>query len=221
MFKRNPRSFLRKTAEFFYPRGGWYRAATFVLHRMRRLPDPPHRISRGIAAGVFVCFTPFFGMHFFAAAFLAYILRGNILAALLATFFGNPITFPIIAEMSISLGSWMLKLPMDMHLPQIISGFGLAVSDLWLNFKAAFTPARADWHEVRHFYHRILLPYAVGGIIPGVIAGTFFYALSRPIITAYQKRRIKQLKKRYEDRMAERAAKAAREASHEASRESD
>ncbi|PID35058.1 MAG: hypothetical protein CR964_01765, partial [Rhodobacterales bacterium] len=38
MFKRNPRSYLRIIAEFFYPRGGWYRAAGYVLHRLRRLP---------------------------------------------------------------------------------------------------------------------------------------------------------------------------------------
>lgn len=208
MFKRNPRPFLRKVAEFFFPRGGWYRAATYVLYRMRRLPDPPHRISRGIAAGVFVCFTPFFGLHFFLAVILAYILRGNILAALLSTFFGNPITFPIIAELSTSFGSWMMGLPMGIHLPQIIAGFAGAMSDLGSNFKAIFTPDMADWTGVRHFYHRIFAPYTVGGIIPGIFTALFVYILSRPIITAYQKRRIKKLKQRYEKRMAERAAKA-------------
>ena len=98
MFKRREtRSWLRAIAEFFYPRGGWRRAASYVGHRLRRLPDPPHRIARGIAAGVFVCFTPFFGLHFFMAAILAFLMQGNIVAALLATFFGNPLTFPFIA----------------------------------------------------------------------------------------------------------------------------
>ena len=194
--------------EFFYPRGGWYRAATYVLHRIRRLPDPPHRISRGIAAGVFVCFTPFFGLHFLAAAILAFVLRGNILAALLATFFGNPVTFPIIAELSTTLGAKMLHQPVDVHLPQIMHGFGEALGDIRFNIRAIFTTDKAHWGGVMHFYKRIILPYTIGGIIPGIITALTFYALSRPVITAYQKRRIKKLKTRYANRMAERAAKA-------------
>lgn len=195
-------------AEFFYPRGGWYRAAGYVVHRLRRLPDPPHRISRGIAAGVFVSFTPFFGLHFVLAALIAFLMRGNMLAAILATFVGNPLTFPFIVEISTSLGSHILGLPTDMHLPQIMLAFSHAMSDLWLNFKAIFTDQVADWDRIQRFYQRIFLPYAVGGLVPGVIGGLIAYVLSRPVITAYQKRRIKKLKKRYDRRMAERAAKA-------------
>ncbi len=195
-------------AEFFYPRGGWYRAAGYVVHRVRRLPDPPHRISRGIAAGVFVSFTPFFGLHFGLAILIAFLMRGNILAALLATFVGNPLTFPFIVEISTSLGSHMLGLPVDMHLPQIMLAFSHASSDLWFNFKAMFTDQVADWSNIQRFYQRIFLPYAVGSIVPGVVSGLVAYALSRPVITAYQKRRIKMLKKRYGKRMAERASKA-------------
>lgn len=208
MFKRKPRTYLRMFAEFFYPRGGWYRAAGYVVHRLRRLPDPPHRISRGIAAGVFVSFTPFFGLHFVLAALIAFLMRGNMLAAILATFVGNPLTFPFIVEISTSLGSHILGLPTDMHLPQIMLAFSHAMSDLWLNFKAIFTDQVADWDRIQRFYQRIFLPYAIGGLVPGVIGGLIAYVLSRPVITAYQKRRIKKLKKRYDRRMAERAAKA-------------
>ncbi|MCP5036744.1 MAG: DUF2062 domain-containing protein, partial [Rhodobacteraceae bacterium] len=186
MFKRKPRTYLRMFAEFFYPRGGWYRAAGYVIHRVRRLPDPPHRISRGIAAGVFVCFTPFFGLHFLSAAILAFVIRGNILAAVLATFFGNPLTFPIIAEISITLGSRMMHLPIDVHLPQIVGAFGRALSALWFNFTAIFTTAEADWAGIGRFFWRIFLPYTIGGLFPGAVAAGIAYALSRPVITAYQ-----------------------------------
>jgi hypothetical protein len=47
-----------------WPKGGWTRAFHYVRHRLRRLPDTPERIARGIWAGVFVTFTPFYGMHF-------------------------------------------------------------------------------------------------------------------------------------------------------------
>jgi len=205
LFKRNPRSYLRIVAEFFYPRGGWYRAAGYVIHRLRRLPDPPHRISRGIAAGVFVCFTPLFGLHFLSAAIVAFLIRGNILAAILATFFGNPLTFPLIAELSISLGARFMGLPIDMHLPQIVDAFGGAVSDLWFNTRARFTDAHPDWRELHRFFHRVFLPYMVGGLMPGIGAGMIAYGLSRPVIHAYQRRRIKKLRARYEKRMAARA----------------
>ncbi len=201
MFKRNPRSWLRAFVEFFYPRGGWARAASYVIHRLRRLPDPPHRISRGIAAGVYVCFTPFFGLHFVTAALLAWIIRGNIVAAILATFFGNPLTFPIIAEVSTQLGSWMLGRPIEMHLPQIMAAFGIAVGDLMNNLLAVFTPETADWSRLIMFWRHIVVPYSVGGIVPGILTAGVFYMLSRPAITAYQRRRIRKLKARYARRL--------------------
>ena len=111
--RRDPRSYLRMIAEVFWPRGGWTRAFHYVKHRIRRLPDDPHRIARGVGAGVFVSFTPFFGLHFITAALSAKIVRGNILASLLGTFFGNPITFPIIAFFSMKLGKWMLGTRFD------------------------------------------------------------------------------------------------------------
>ena len=96
VFRRRDRRPIKTiVSEFFLPRGGWSRAAQYVVHRLSRLPDPPHRIARGIFAGVFISFTPFFGFHFLGAAAIAWSLRGNILAALLATFFGNPLTTPL------------------------------------------------------------------------------------------------------------------------------
>ena len=208
MFKRNPRSYARLVLEFFYPRGGWYRAAQYVIHRIRRLPDPAHRISRGIAAGVFVCFTPLFGLHFVTAALIAWVIRGNILAALLATFVGNPLTFPLIAELSLGLGSRLLGLPIDMHLPQVIEAFGQASSELWSNLLAIFTSETTNWDGLFRFWRRVMLPYLVGGLVPGTAAALVAYFLTTPVITAYQKARIKRLRKRYEKRLAERAARA-------------
>jgi uncharacterized protein (DUF2062 family) len=205
MFKRKPRSYLRTVTEFFYPRGGWYRATRYVIYRLRRLPDPAHRISRGIAAGVLVSFTPLFGLHFLTAALLAWIVRGNLLAAVLATFVGNPITFPFIAGMSMRLGNRILDNPVgDMRLPQVVDAFANASGEIWHNFLAAFTPRVAHWDGLELFLDRVFLPYLVGGLLPGLGAAMIAYGLSRPVITAYQKRRVKQLRKRYEKRMAER-----------------
>jgi len=186
-------------AEAFWPRGGWTRAFHYVKHRIRRLPDDPHRIARGVGAGVFVSFTPLFGLHFISAVISAKIVRGNILASLLGTFFGNPLTFPIIAFASMKLGHLMLGTNFDESQHATLFGkFVGAGQDLKHNFFAIFTEATTQWGNLWNFWNEIFLPYLVGGFIPGIIAGILAYYLSEPIIAAYQKHRRKRLKERFE-----------------------
>ena len=170
--RRTPRTWLRAFAELFWPKGGWNRAVYYVAHRLRRLPDPPHKIARGIAAGVFVCFSPFFGFHFMLAAMLAFIMQGNVVAALMATFFGNPITFPFIAAISIELGNWMLGVRGGVPLQHVFGAFSLASQELWNNAIAVFTPATAQWDRLDRFWQEVFLPYLVGGIAPGVVTAS-------------------------------------------------
>lgn len=216
MFKRKPMSFAETVARWFYPRGGWARAGRYIVLRLRRLPDPAHKISRGIAAGVFASFTPLYGLHFFTAAFIAYLLRGNILASLLATFFGNPITFPIIATISVELGTWILGSP---RVPpqDILLGFSLASVELWGNFAAIFSSETASWEYTAGFFRRIFVPYFVGGLGPGIAAGLIAYFMANPIIASYQRGRIKKVKQRFEARR--RAAEAAKARRANASRD--
>ena len=197
--RRKPRTYVEIVSESFYPRGGWRRALRYVGHRLQRLPDPSHKISRGIAAGVFTSFTPLFGMHFFIAALLAWAMRGNILASLLATFVGNPVTFPLIAAISMELGSWMLGYH-GVPLPVVLEAFSNASFTLWSNLLAIFTAEEANWRGFDIFWQRVFLPYLVGGILPGLAAGIAAYFLANPIIAAYQKARVARLKKRFAKR---------------------
>jgi uncharacterized protein (DUF2062 family) len=169
------------------------------MHRLRRLPDPAHRISRGVFAGVFISFTPFFGFHFIGAAAIAWILRGNILAALLGTFFGNPITTPIIAAVSVEFGTWLLGLP-PVPLQKVISAFSLASVELWANLTALFTGDPVNWVRLGEFFQYVFLPYLVGGIIPGILTGLVAYYVTYPLIMSYQRGRIHRLKQRFEKR---------------------
>ena len=196
--RRNRRPIIQIVREFFYPRGGWLRAAQYVKHRLRRLPDEPERIARGVFAGVFVSFTPVFGFHFLLAALLAFILRGNILAALLATFIGNPATTPIIAYTSVIFGYYLLGSENTHSFNEILTLFGGVSGELWHNARALFTDDLVRWSEVNLFYNTIFLPYLVGGIIPGIVVSLGFYFLTVPVIRAYQKLRLKKLKERIE-----------------------
>lgn len=181
-----------------YPDGGWQRAGSYVWHRLRRLPDSPERIAKGIAAGVMVSFLPLFGFHFLSAAALAWVLRGNILAALLGTFFGNPLTFPLILVSAMETGSLILGQGHMATPGRVIHGFKSVWSELGANFEAVFTPASPTWGQSHAFFSEVFLPYMLGGSIvgSGVAVGAYFVSL--PIIRAYRARRQRKLQKRFE-----------------------
>ncbi|MFW2541152.1 DUF2062 domain-containing protein [Primorskyibacter sp. 2E107] len=191
--RRDRRPVLQLVRELLWPRGGWGRAAQYVRHRLTRLPDPPHRIARGIFAGVFTTFTPFYGLHFLVAGTLAWILRGNILAALLSTFFGNPLTYVPIGVASLKTGYWLLGVEGRHVKPEEHSGlvekFIKAGQDFWGNLWAVFQGKPVSWHDLGIFYDQVFYPYMIGGILPGLLTATVIYYISLPLITAYKNRR--------------------------------
>ena len=194
MFKRRkPRSYSQLATQMIYPRGGWRRASQYVMHRIRRLPDQPQRIARGFAAGIFVSYTPLFGFHFMTAALVAWAIRGNIVAALLGTFVGNPLTFPFIAVLSISLGRWILGVEGKLLPHRIFEEFARASRELWNNLLAPFSDSTVHWQNFDYFWHNYFLPYVVGGIGPGLIASVIGYYLTLPVIRAYHKRRARKM----------------------------
>ena len=198
---------LRQAADFVYPPGGWGRAFQYVKHRVRRLPDKPERIARGIWAGVFTAFTPFYGLHFIVAVLLARIMNGNMLAALTGTFFGNPLTYVPIGMVSLETGHFLLGSRARPGTGRSFGGkFADAWGDLYHNFFAMFTDARADWTGLTVFYHEIFFPYMVGGVIPGVICATICYYLTVPVIRAYQNRRAMRIRRKFDEIKANAAA---------------
>lgn len=92
-----------------WPRRSWLRSTKYLAKRVMRLTASPHAISAGVAAGVFASFTPFIGFHFLIAFLVAYFIAGNFLAAATGTFFGNPITFPLIWASTYNLGNFILS----------------------------------------------------------------------------------------------------------------
>lgn len=195
MFKRrDKRPAWKVVTRALYPQGGWRRAFSYVKHRVRRLPDTPEKIGRGIWAGVFTTFTPFYGLHFIVAAIIAKLMRGNFLAALMATFFGNPLTYLPIAAVSLGTGHWLLGRRPKAPMSSLGQKFADAGADLWHNVVAIFTPETMDWQGLSIFYFDIFYPYMIGGILPGIVTATVAYYLSVPVLQAYQKRRRNILK---------------------------
>lgn len=196
--RRDRRSPLRAITDFLWPRGGWARAFHYVKHRVRRLPDSPERIARGIAAGVFAAFTPFYGVHFVVAALLARLFNGNILAALSGTFFGNPLTYVPIGIASLQTGHWLLGTEFDTEVDSSFVGKFFGVSeDIWNNLLALVSDREADWHGLEVFYYEVFLPYLIGGVVPGLVTAVVCYFLSVPLIRVYQQRRRSKIKAKF------------------------
>lgn len=172
-----------------YPTGGFRRATQYVIHRMRRLPDRPHRIARGVFAGCLIGFLPLPGLQFIGAALLAWVMRGNIFAALLGTFNSNPITTPIFAVGAISLGHWIMGIDTPLSAEAIGAAFGDAGADLWHNILAIFGPEQMHWEGLQEFWTNVYVPYFIGAIVPGIVLSLGFYYATIPLVEAYQKAR--------------------------------
>ncbi len=203
--RRQALHWTRQATDFVYPRSGFRRATNYVLHRLRRLPDDPHRIARGVAAGMFCNFPPLFGVQMLSAALLAWAFRGNMLAAVLATFVSNPITTPLIALGSIELGQLMLgtRAALDMNL--LVDGFTQAGTEIWHNITAIFTGAPTHWDGLEQFFGTIFLPYVIGSLLPGIVVAVGTYYLSLPLIVAYQRLRDKRRNERIDQRRSDQA----------------
>jgi uncharacterized protein len=196
--RRDRRPILRSIGEFLWPRGGWARAFHYIRHRMRRLPDSPERIGRGIWAGVFATFTPFYTMHLIIAFIIARLMRGNILASLMATFFGNPLTYVPIGVVSLKTGNFLLGIKTEDAVHRSFLGkFVDAGEDLRGNFVAIFTGGEPDWQGLEIFFQQVFYPYLIGGLVPGAITATIMYYISVYLIRVYQKRRRNRIKAKF------------------------
>ena len=212
MFKRRERrSIFRFFYEVIFSFKGISRAIEYVGIRLKRIPDTPHKISLGMSCGIFASFTPLFGLHFLIAGLLSYLLRANVLASLIGTFVGNPITFPIITVFNLKLGEWILGSS------EYSSGDGGKIFEGFLDFifliyKSFFTEGSIGENNVprmNEFLNGVFIPYSLGGLILGIFIAVISYFLLRPLVATYQKKRSalkakrfkkKLIRKRYETR---------------------
>lgn len=164
--RREAESLLERLRVSLWPRRSWSRSTRYVVHRVRRLSATPHAVALGFAAGVFVASTPFMGFHMIMATLLAWVIGGSIVAAILGTFIGNPLTYPLFWISTYEIGSIML---------------GGGHEKLRLDFSEGIFQADQIWAAVQ--------PMTLGAIPVGLALGALSYALVRPAVNAYQHRR--------------------------------
>ena len=175
LFKRRDKaSILENIRIFLWPRRSWARSVNYVLLRVNRLSGSAHAIALGCAVGIFVSYTPIMGFHFLAAATLAYLVGGNLLASALGTFFGNPITFPFIWASAYKFGHWILGNEVDeFRVAGLLDAFSNGII-----------------HALDNAYEIYIKPMMLGGIPLGFVCGFFGYFIIRKLVENYQSRRV-------------------------------
>jgi uncharacterized protein (DUF2062 family) len=144
------------------------RFITYYKLKLARLPASPHAVASGFACGSMVSFTPLLGLHFILAIVFAYLIRGNIVAALLGTIVGNPVTFPFIWGLIYKVGA-----------------FVISTKHIEFNNEINFNMIITQTYE-------IFLPMLLGGAILAIPVWLITYILTHSFISSYKKSKIKK-----------------------------
>lgn len=171
--RRTPMTLPQKALAWLWPRGGWKRGGSYILHRLKRLPGTPESIAAGVAIGVAVSFTPFFGFHLMIAGLIAWVIRANVMGALIGTAVGNPWTFPFLLWLEYKVGFLLLR--MDTQ----------DVPDSAFNFEGLM-----DMPQDQIIL--LLLPTALGGLVLSLAAFAATYYPVRSLVRRYQKGRLEK-----------------------------
>ncbi len=187
--RRKPLSWREKMRVALWPRRSWSRSTAYVTKRVLRLTASPHSIAAGVAAGVFASFTPFMGLHFILAFVIAWLIAGNMIAAALGTFVGNPLTFPFIWAATYGTGRFIL--------------YGRdAVQEKASAFGQLANGASISEHGVMAFLDRLLAlwdpllkPMLIGGVPLGIACSVGFYLLTRWATVRFRQARLARLER--------------------------
>ena len=175
--RRESESFLERMRVHLWPRRSWTRSSRYVVYRLRRLSDTPHAVALGFAIGVFTAVTPFLGTHMVMAALIAWVIGGSVVAALLGTFVGNPLTYPLFWYSTYEVGNLMLRGETSEQQIDLSGGiFHKSLEQLW----------------------PILKPMTLGSIPVGLALAALSYVLVKPMVEAYKHRRRRELQLRSE-----------------------
>ena len=98
------------------------------LRSILTLDSHPGHISAGFAVGVFISFTPFFGLHTPLALVAAFILRINKITCLTGAWVNTPLTVVPVLLASYELGEQLLgHTPQKLVLKELTLEFGLEI----------------------------------------------------------------------------------------------
>lgn len=170
-----------------WPRRSWERSLRYVYLRLVRMRAAPHKVALGCAIGVFASITPLFGVQMILAGFLAMVLRANLASAMLGTFFGNPLTWPVIWAATYSAGCAMLSVPSGLSIDAFRQNVGVFIEAMSrLSIETIVAAGNVLWP--------FIYPMLIGSLPVGLAAACAFYYVSQRAASSYASRRAKRLK---------------------------
>lgn len=130
-----------------------------------RLQEPPHRTALAFSLGVFIAFSPTYGLHFASVVFLAWAFRLNFPALLVGSLINNPWTIAPILGATLWTGFLLLGMP---DVPDIS----------W------------DTFSLNAFYALVLsylLPFILGALTLSVLGAFLAYPVGVLLVSRYRK----------------------------------
>jgi uncharacterized protein (TIGR03546 family) len=131
------------------------------LNKILSLDAHPGHIAVGFAVGVFISFTPFFGLHTPMAIAIAFLFRLNKLTCITGAWINTPLTIVPVLVASYNLGRFLRGKPAKE-----------------LVFKSL------DWHQIQPYAKSILL----GSSIIGFVAAVAAYFICYWLVVAFRRR---------------------------------
>ena len=135
------------------------------LTKVLNIQESPHRTALAFAIGIFIAFSPTYGLHTLSAVFLAWAFRLNYAAILLGNFINNPWTTVPILGATMWTGFFILGMP---DTPTFS----------WDNLSATVIMKVAIPY---------ILPFALGACTLGLLCSLLAYPLALLMIAQYKK----------------------------------
>ncbi len=144
-------------------RWGFSRQFKLNVIKLSRIQSAPDAIARGMALGLFIGFTPTFGVQMILALLFALLLRQNKISTLIGVWITNPVTAPVIYGLEYKIGRMLLGLPplkidhFDLHLlrtlglqvgePLLLGAvvLGIPCSMIGYSLTVRFIPSLRQW----------------------------------------------------------------------------
>lgn len=104
--------------------------------RLVNLRDTPHAVAGGVAIGMFIGFTPLFGVKTLLSLAVAYLLRCSKIAAVVSVSLHDVVTpfWPILLKLEYDIGYWLLSSPHALPGKMEIKHFHMADMLKWTTF---------------------------------------------------------------------------------------
>ena len=159
----------------------------FIEFRLLHVNDSVHRIALGVGLGLFVAWTPFFGIHLLIIFPLAILLGANKFVAFTFVWVNNAFTVIFVYYPSYLLGRGVLGMVRNEQriapeqFIQSFKEFGSFGNLLTGFYQTEF------WHKVGLLFAKIGTELLVGGLIIGSIVGGLGYLATYYLINSYRR----------------------------------